>query len=314
MKDLLLHIETLYGLKNLKDPQKVEKGILSENHIISDGTTKYFLKKYRFTDGDKIKEIHDAKNFFAVDGIPVILPILTKDNQSFFSYEGGFYTLFPFVEGRQPERGKISDRAVVSIAKMLAKIHLIGRKSTIQTEDLIQTRTPEDFIKIYNEIQEVLAKIVLPTEYDVLAKKSLELKKKLVLSNESKYGDINLPNDHLIHGDYVDYNIFFDDNDEVSHVFDFEKTRYAPRVFELFRSMMLCGVDQKLYIEAYNEVYPISKEELQKGFTNYFVKQSRSLWLESEHYLKNNSRPDQFLPEEYERLLKLEKNNNFLNL
>ena len=306
MQTLLTQIENLYDISNLIDAQKVEKGALSENHIISNSTTKYFLKKYRFTDESRIKEVHEAKNFFAQGGIPVILPIPTKEGQTYFSFEGSFYALFPFVEGKQFERGELTPKAITSMAQMLARIHLIGKTSTLSNTDSFKMMSREAFLTKYDLIQVEIDKITIPTEFDFLAKKCMDLKKKIVTENILTTDDLVLPNDYLIHGDYLDHNLFFNEDDEVIYVFDFEKVMYAPRAYELWRSLMYSEVDKDTYIKAYRKIYPISDDELKKGFALYCLKQSRILWTESEHYLKGNLRVDQFLVSEYERLESLQ--------
>jgi Ser/Thr protein kinase RdoA (MazF antagonist) len=90
----------------------------------------------------------------------------------------------------------------------------------------------------------------------------------------------------------------------VSYVFDFEKTCYSPRTFELLRSLTYCLladvvtkeelVRARLYCDAYRSVYPLSNEELQKGLKLFCVRSLYGLWVEEEHYLKNNTRADHF--------------------
>lgn len=122
MENLISKINHLYGLQ-LHSSEKVTKGFLSENHILLSDNNKYFLKKYRFDRQERIEEIHSAKKYFADGGIPVILPITNTEGNTFFLFENGYFALFPFVSGIQLERGTLTDTAIISLGKMLGKIH-----------------------------------------------------------------------------------------------------------------------------------------------------------------------------------------------
>jgi Ser/Thr protein kinase RdoA (MazF antagonist) len=99
MEELLTTVKKEYGL-SLNYVEKVTKGVLSENYILNDDTTKFFFKKYRYDDEERIREIHAAKKYFADNSIPVILPIETISGNTYFALDNFYYVLFPFVEGR----------------------------------------------------------------------------------------------------------------------------------------------------------------------------------------------------------------------
>ena len=137
---------------------------------------------------------------------------------------------------------------------------------------------------------------------------SLRLKKQYVLANTVSYERLDLPSNYLIHGDYFCDNVFFDENDHVSHVYDFEKTQYAPPMYELFRSFFVSFLSiptqenlslAKKYVDAYLEACPFPKERVRRSFTVAYLKQIHSVWVEEEHYLKHSTRPDELLPSQY---------------
>lgn len=313
MQELLLKIKKCYGLE-LTFLEKVTKGYLSENYILTDGASKYFLKKYRFEDQKRIEEIHSVKKYFAHGGIPVILPSNLASQETFFVYGGAYYTLFPFVNGKQYERGSLTVAPVSSLGAMLGHIHLVGKDAPILTEKQFNFKI-DDKEKILEKVESILEIITTKKtldDFDKVAIKNIELKKQLIISNSFVKNDMDLPSDHLIHGDYLDHNVFFDKEDKVSHVFDFEKTTHAPRVFELLRSMVYSLLSEsvtsrdlklaKIYLQAYKDVYPISKKELETGLQLFWLRLFHSFWVESEHYLKGNNRVDLFLYSDYARI------------
>ncbi len=300
-------IEKLFGLK-LSLEGKVSGGFLSENYALTDGSKKYFLKKHRHTSRRQVKEVCEAEQFFAEGGTPVILPIRTLQGDTFFEYEGSFYSLYPFVEGRQLERGKLTETAAISLGQTLGMLHKRGKDGTLEISARFKPWDTNKFLSTAAAIEAEIAKEKPLSEFGALALDCIRLKKQAVLENTITYEQLNLPSDHLIHGDYFCDNVFFDQNDQVSHVFDFEKTHYAPPMFELFRSLFVSFLtvptqenlsSAKKYVDAYLAAYPFPKETVRNSLTLAYLRQVYSLWIEEEHYLKHNARPDSLLSTQY---------------
>lgn len=311
MDTLLELVNKLYNL-NLRYHEKVTKGFLSENHILIQDNTKYFLKKYRFNSKEKIADIHSVKKYFAEGGIPVILPLVNIENNTFFSFNDEYFALFPFFNGHEFERGSLTERAIISMGEMLGKIHLLGRNAKLSIKDKFKPVNKEKTLEKIETIRAEINKKEILTDFDKLALDGIETKKKLIASNIITSEELNLESDHLLHGDYLDSNLFFDTNGRVSAVFDFEKAYYAPRVYELLRSLVYSHLsvdvtdkeikNAKLYLSSYLKIYPMGRDELERGFTLYYLKVIHGIWVESEHYLKNNYRADVFLKQDVLRM------------
>jgi Ser/Thr protein kinase RdoA (MazF antagonist) len=101
-------------------------------------------------------------------------------------------------------------------------------------------------------------------------------------------------------------NIFFNENSDISAVFDFEKTYSGPRERELARAVFLTclngsttqhDIDRARYfVAAYNEYYPISEQALRSAMEAHIIRYFHSTWIEEEHYLHGNSRLDEIYP------------------
>lgn len=320
MHSILPVIAHLYKIPFDETIEKVTKGFLSENFILTDDTTNYFLKKYRFDNEEKIRKIHQVKEYFSDGGIPVIRPIPGKDNQTFFSHEGNYYALFPFVKGRQLTAREMTEKAVISLGEMLGAIHLLGKKSTlaIEGDGDFKAWNKERFLKDTETILEKINATRLSTDFDKLALKSILLKKDLVEKNTLTFEQFGFSNDHLLHGDYFAQNVFFNENDEVSFVFDFEKAGYGPRYFEVVRSMLYSVFKEKpdkkdigkgkLYLDSYCKIYPLTQDEITKSLQAYYLRTIHGCWIESEHYLRNNYRVDDLLESSIDRVVFLSEN------
>ena len=130
--------------------------------------------------------------------------------------------------------------------------------------------------------------------------------------------------DHLIHGDFLDHNVFFSPGGEVSWIFDFEKARMAPRAEELFRSATYSFLSAHFnehsfncittYLDAYLEVYPMRKNELEAGYFFTFFNSVYGLWAYREYFIKGNKVVEEFIEPHFKRIVYLEENKKeFLN-
>ena len=102
------------------------------------------------------------------------------------------------------------------------------------------------------------------------------------------------------------------------HIFDLEKTVYAPRVYELVRAIDYICLNANnlkkagIYLKAYRQVYPLSDKEFRKGFLYYHMKGIHTFWIEENHYLNNNARTDVFYKNDHEKTIYF--SNNFEKL
>lgn len=314
MEKMLECIAGLYGI-DVKWEEKVTKGFLSENHILADNKTgkKYFLKRYRFDTKDKIQQIHIAKFYFAEKAVPVIIPIADKDGKTFFVFEEAYFALFPYINGHHIESKNLTIENINSLAQTLGAIHKAGMNAHTGITEVFAGWNKEKLLIRNTELISSIEHKTDKNAFDIHALEDLKLRRSIIESNTQAFEDFELPANCLIHGDYHIGNVFFDNFGHVSHVFDFEKTIYAPRTFELFRSTVFIffgtsiSTDDvhkaRLYIQAYRAIMPTSSEELKKGFRLFFLRFVHGFWVQNEHYLKGNTRVDQFLIQDYERTL-----------
>lgn len=304
-----------YGITLQAAPKAIERGYLSNNFRLQSDISSYFLKQYRFDHPERVQAAHEAKFFFAAAGVPVILPLRTRHGNSFFEFDQRFYALFPYIEGRHLQRGCFSRRAIESSAEMLARIHQAGKNAPVtyvKARSAVRNKAQFD-----ETAQWILAKLSQSqaTEFDQLAFETIQLKMHLATRHRGDFDEIDLPSDHLVHGDYQDANLFFDAADHVSHVFDWELTRVIHRGLELVRAMeFICFANPdnfkavfsaenyeqaRWFLQCYHTNYPITRNEFARVWRARYLDKVLSLWVEEDHYLHDNARVDPFLEAEY---------------
>jgi hypothetical protein len=167
-------------------------------------------------------------------------------------------------------------------------------------------------LKKISEIESVLKSLKNKDQFCNMVSEVLDYKKKFIISNSRISSDFNLGHDTIVHGDYHEQNVFFDKDDNISHIFDFEKTKVSSRHLELIRSMFLICFNHdyskenfkkaKLYFDTYNILYPIDMTIFEDCLNFHIIKLFHSTWIEDEHYLKGNLRLDNLYKGNFETI------------
>jgi Ser/Thr protein kinase RdoA (MazF antagonist) len=301
---LISTINSLYDFNNeVSIQRKINQGYLTENHILGNKKEKFFLKKYRSFGLARLEKIQKVKKFFAEKGIPAILPLENKNKKTLLKFERNFYSIFPYAKGRQIKWSKLSDEALKSCGVLLANIHLQskgGHPGLIGERPFAWNR--EKFLARIRKILRIISRKKIKTSFDKKAEKFILRKIYLAEKNAVDYSELGLKSDHLIHGDFHEENMFFDSNNQIKYIFDWEKTNTSPRAVEIARAMeFLCFYGSyknknfrkaKIFLKEYNKAYLIKKKELEKGIIVWYLNQVHSRWILEEHYLKKNNRTD----------------------
>lgn len=296
-----------YGL-SVVDAELITKGFLSENFKVVCENGIYFLKQYRAElDQNRVEDIHKSKVFFAGQGIPVVMPIANDRGDFFVSHEGRFFALFPFVNGHTYPDQHCSMLELRSLARMLARVHNAGETADVgYVGKSFEQKNKEETLAHAQTVIAAIENEILRTggtEFDQSALRIAREKQKLI--REWSFSE-QKPLPHiLVHYDLHAGNVFFDDDDQVQHVFDFELVQHEPAAFDVVRTMTIVCMDYGLreekwdrvhnFLDAYREVRALSEEDLRAGVIEFIKYRTTSFWVEEEHYLKNNVRIDRFL-------------------
>ena len=286
--------------------KKITEGYLSNNFILKNDHQKYFLKQYRFGEKYRIEEIHKAKELFHKYNIPLIFPLKTRLGKTYFSFQGNHYALFPFIQGKMIKHKSLSPAGMRSVGRLLAAIHLVSKEKCPR---IIKPRSFRwDLNKLAKNTDLLLKKIAKKKSgglFDKKARYSLLLRSALAERLTFSFEEFRFKNTHIMHGDFHQRNMFFDRKGEVTHIYDWEKINQSPREIELARALeFFCFYGNHLknnyelasvFLKEYSKYYPFQKNALANGIRAWYGNQLCTLWIEDNHYLKNNFRTDCFL-------------------
>lgn len=304
----LTEIKELYGL-DLTLVAKIKGGYLSDTFEVTDGSKSFFLKRHRHDVEVQVASVCEVEDFFADGNVPVIGAIPTLSGKKYFDAQGRWFSLYPFINGRNIERGVLSPEASRSLGTTLGILHARGKESTLIAPDKFRVWSRERLLRRAAEVEAEIAKEDPLTEFGALARKNMKLKIDWFLKHEEPYGSLMSGTGSLVHGDYFSDNVFFDDKDQVTHVYDFEKADYTSPLYEVFRCMFVSFFSMpteenlqraKEYLDAYLKVCKVPIEEVRNGLKIAYLKQMSSVWAEEEHYIKHNTRTDPIFPPQCE--------------
>lgn len=291
-------VEKNYDLKILTS-KRLGAGNAETWRLETDNGSKFF-KKFRgdiVTSDTRVDEVLRTMDLFRSKGIPVPSPFKTSEGESYLTFEGSRYILYPFVDGRHIPSKDLNVQNIESAAKVLAKIHLIGKGQFPELSYKFKSwKTKDDFNTRIEIIRQVINSKKELDQIDKKTLKDLDAKSLIVNSNQLSYEEMGLLSDHLVHGDYQEMNLFFDDNGTVKWVIDFDTSQLNTRSRELARAIqLLCFTNTgkskediekaRIFFKSYNQVYPITSEELKKGFIVQFMKLAYSYWVYTEYYI-----------------------------
>lgn len=291
-------LDQLFVIGTVREVSLVHGWYMSQNLRVDTDSGTYFLKQYRNRISSIVHEIKRAEAFFALEGIPVILPMPDRFGRNAFWFEGNWFSLFPFVNGASPEYGKISFPEIRSLGKMLGELHRAGMRYPNGLISPIRLWDKESFrVEIVELEQELLSRPALDAvEQRVFS--TLLRKAALVEDNALAPTDFALPFNCLLHGDFIYQNAFVAEEGTILHVFDLEKACVGPRAYELARSLLVNCFDDgweernvrqgREFLDAYRAAFPIGFEEFEAGMRMYATNLFHMTWIEARFVLFNN--------------------------
>jgi Ser/Thr protein kinase RdoA (MazF antagonist) len=291
-----------YATQDVVSFEKIDKGFASENYKVTTADGTFFLKKHRGSGAKRIDSIEQAEQCFANGGIPVVLPIKNKNAKLHSVVDGSIYVLYPFVSGKQYVSGNIPLEMASKMGSMLAQAHLVTVDgfTGAYNEDLNFSLRPKD--DALSRMDKIISSIPKKTEFDEIAIRGLKLKKTLLQNAAATIESIDSAPRTICLGDYYPDNVFFDQDNNIAHIFDLDMAGPGPRIIELVRSALLtcCWYvyipeniqKAKAFVYEYYKMYPFNEQELRDALEFYFLKAIRSTWREKLHYSENDFRSD----------------------
>ena len=286
-----------YGIK-IKKIEKIDHSFSDCYIIFSDN--KYFVKVFNnLEDVKRIKREDEILKFLRKEGFNVPRIIKAKDGDIYINIFNHYIFLENFIEGISLENVNLEDTELITIAKILGKIHQVLNKRyvDINKEVYWQNLNVE---KEFNDLNNLLKYLEnFPNNSNIeLINKAInhkirmlpELKKMNTIFNGLTYVMTN--------GDYSKRNLLKDNNGNI-YLLDFSDANLYPASWELIRSFFISTDACKKgnvfnydlfckYVRAYLEEFPLNIKDL-KLMPYLFLYQILTSNYRYQKYLETNN-------------------------
>ena len=271
---------------------------------------------------ERIEEILRVQEYFASKGLPVVKPSATRDGRLYVLDEGSFFIVYPFISSTQKTNPlELNQQNLDSLAQTLAKLHQVGdsKERPIISKVFGGWKSIDKFKSRIATVREEIEKRKANgqfTDFEINVLRGLEVKERMIGGATKRYEEFELESKTLTHGDYHERNVYFNENDEVEWLIDWDTCEMGPRSRELARAIDLLCIDRgdlssdglskaKAFFQKYNSIYPITKDELYKGWYTHLMMTGMSLFGYTEYYLNNSQKAKRFIEDEKAEELEL---------
>ncbi len=253
---------------------------------------------------DKIKFMYDIEEHLNHNGFNNVDRLsLTKEKKPYYHDDENKYIMKNWIKGREVYFDD-EDEIVVS-AKNLAKLHKKSKNFRVGAKYRTFIRAGElenklakhnrELSRIRNKIRKLKRwsdfDIMFLSHYDYFKEKAERALDYLIHSKYQQLSDINNKKVAITHGQYIHHNILIH-NDTLFTV-NFEYCSIDLPIIDLYRMTRKVleknnwhvNIGLKL-IEAYNSIYPLSKDELEVFF--YLLCYPEKFWKISNYYFNQN--------------------------
>ena len=211
-----------------------------------------FYRPDRWTN-EQIQEEHDFCFELEEAELPVVAPLRNSENQSIFEYGNFRFSLFPRKGGRAPELD--NDDNLFVLGRFLGRMHLIGAVRGFSHRPTIDSKS------YGHESVQYISEKFIPAE---LKSAYESLSADLLRNIDRIMNDLDDMKYLRVHGDCHIGNMLW--RDEAPHFIDFDDSRMAPAVQDLW--MLLSGdrAEQRAQLitvlDGYNEFAEFDRSEL----------------------------------------------------
>ncbi len=265
-------------------------GALHEKYRIQTTRGNFFIKQFIGKDNDRLGFVYEIEKFLFGKGIPLPLPLAIR-NSPWYLLENAIYVVYPFLQNKKPQI--LEKKHYYTCGMLLAEIHWFGEeyitKYPFVRKKVITKEKDKEELLHAKQILENQTQHDLPQDHGEYLVQSIHQKiKRLEVLEQGSLHDV----DTIVHGDFHLGNVLFsEDGDKIVGICDWEKTGYGSRSSELAHSLIASCFAQNLTWEqaldnmkcmlaGYNSYYPISKSQLDNGFSAELYSMTTSTDLE----------------------------------
>lgn len=273
-------------------------GTMNEVLLVTTDAGRVVLRGHRHRDRSRVDFEHAVMAFARAGGVPVPDAISTPLGEAVIERNGRCWSLFEHARGHQIPRAELDDGHAASMGLALAETHAVLCAFPVdEAHGARRHPNGEETLRGIEQLLARLAGIRDPGEHEEWAVERLRTRAAWLRRNPGP-GTVMVGAEQVVHGDYQDTNLFFEDR-LVSSIIDWDKSELRSPAEEAIRTMhlSLC-LDPILccsFLAGYRSVSILPDDQLDNAAIVYGYRAALDLWLYETIYLKGDERPRRFL-------------------
>jgi Ser/Thr protein kinase RdoA (MazF antagonist) len=275
-------------------------GTINRTLLVDSGSGDYVLRAYRHAERAPVVREHALIAHAIAHGLPAVAPLPLPGGATILEREGRFYALFPRAPGAQIEHCAITAEHYMAMGAFLAQVHIALRGFPIEYAARRDFTT--DRAATLAEITQIEAAVrarPILTELDQRVLAQLAGRRAWIAQAPAdRLPDVSTLEQQVIHGDYQETNLFFQDSRVVA-IIDWDQSYLAPRAWEIARTLdLVCDFDLescRAFLAGYRAHMPLESAELDRAAACYGLMRAHDLWLYRAIYFEENQRKRQFV-------------------
>lgn len=274
-----------------------EAGTMNEVYLATTVSGRVVLRGHRRRDRRRVELEHKVMAHARGMGLPVPATISTPGGDLVVERNGRHFSLIEHARGRHVPRDRLGDAHAKAMGRTLGALHR-GLRS-FRPADAPPARHDRDVPAVLRRIDVLLDRldaIEHPEPADRWARERLATRATWL----QEHVDLPTPTGEtqMVHGDYQDSNLFFDQGD-VSGIIDWDKAELQAPGEEVIRTMHLSlrldvGLCQ-IFLAAHRPIADLPSQQLDQAVATYSHDRACDLWLYETTYQDGEHRPRRFI-------------------
>jgi Ser/Thr protein kinase RdoA (MazF antagonist) len=241
-------------------------GLINWLARVDAGHQSYVLKRYNpaYFRPDLIELSVAAQHHCYVHGVPVPAPVPNRMGELITGAPDASYVLFEYVEGRHLQPGRYSATAAHSLGEAVGRVVLALATDWRELREPWTLRKPDETVSQFERL--LAAAEAGTTDLDRRTAQDVRFRLAYLHRHPDVYAQISVMPMQWIHCDFLETNVLFASNGQVSAVVDFDNTTVLPRGFDFMRALAYCVTplvpERDHYLRGYLEMAQPSRVEL----------------------------------------------------
>ena len=258
-------LTSYYGLEHVTI-NPIGHGLINWLARVDVGNQSYVLKRYNpacFQPPIVERSVY-AQHHCYTHGVPVPALIPNRNGELITWAPDASYVLSECVGGRHLQPGKYSAVAARSLGEAVGRVVLALADDWRKLCDPWTLQSPDETIGRFEHL--LVAAEQGSTELDRRTAQDVRFRLAFLHRHPDLYAQVSVMPMQWIHCDFLESNVLFADNDQVSAVVDFDNTTVLPRGFDFMRALAYCvtplvpeGDD---YLRGYLDTVQPARDEL----------------------------------------------------